>query len=236
MQLTGCVYWRLYQTKVQMEEFNHNFAILVDEDFTLTFKQPLIFSDDVLYLTKLQPTQKKQQNTEQSWKYVFRKVDDQNRVLQPEIKFHWGMTFDQNQLMTSWSLSSLFLQIAPAEFLERSIRSLASAEIFTVSKQVKADLDVVEKVSAVLPKRLDIERHLGEPLSTEQRKDKLVYRYRFLLDSPDIETGYEERAISIIKLYFDNESDDLIKMSGRFAGLKIAIDYRKLIANSGQKS
>lgn len=234
-QLTGCVYWRLYQTKLQMHEFDTNFSILVDNDFTLLFKDPIIYSEDLVELAKLQPTQKHQQSTQYTWKYLFRKVDDENRVLKPEINFYWKMGFNQANRLMSWSLSSLFLEIAPAEFLEVSLRSLAGAEINTTSKQVKADLNSIDKISSSLPKRLDLVAQLGEPLTIERRKDKFIYKYRFMLDSPDIEMGYEQRAISIIKLYFDNDSENLIKMSGRFAGLKIAIDYRKLVGKSSEK-
>ena len=235
-QLTGCVYWRLYQTKVQMEEFDHNFSILVDNTFTLLFNYPILYSNDLLELAKLQPTQKIQlHHAEQAWKYIFRKVDIDNKVLKPEINFYWEMKFNRENRLVSWSLSSLFLKLAPTDFLEASLRSLASAEINTADKQIKSDLNTIDKISTPLPKRLDIKRHIGEPLSIEQRKTKLIYIYRFMLDSPDIETGYENRAISTVKIYFDKHSDELIKMSGRFAGLKIAIDYRKMAADNEQK-
>ena len=229
VQLTGCVYWRLYQTKLQLHEFDKNFSVSVDEEFTLFFKDPIIYSDDLVELTKLQPTQKQQQAIQQTWKYIFRKVDAENKVLIPEVDFYWEMVFNHDDRLVAWSLSSLFLEIAPAEFLEVSLRSLANAEINTANKQVRADLNSIDKISTPLPKRVEIEAQLGEPLAIEKRKDKIIYLYRFKLDSPDIEEGYEERAISVLKIYFDSDSDTLIKMSGRFAGLKIAIDYRKLV-------
>jgi hypothetical protein len=47
--------------------------------------------------------------------------------------------------------------------------------------------------------------------------------------SATLEPGDEEKAVTIIKLYFDNDSEELIKMSSRFAGLNISINYRKLV-------
>ena len=70
---------------------------------------------------------------------------------------------------------------------------------------------------------------LGEPIKIKIKKTKEVYHYHFLLETHDIEEGYEDRALSIVKISFDKQTKEMIKMSGRFAGLKISIDYRKLL-------
>lgn len=200
-----------------------------DDKFTLFFKNPLIYGDDLLYLSKLQPTYKQDRLGGEIWRYVFYKVTAKNERIKPEIKFYWEMQFDQNQRLISCALSPLFLSIAPAEFLEVSIKSIATAKINATTKQVRSNLDLLDKVSTKLPLLADIKNNLGKPKAIEDRKNKFVYIYHFILDSPDIKAGYEKRALSKIKLYFDKNSQELIKMSGRFAGLKISIDYSKLV-------
>lgn len=229
MQLTGCVFWRLYQTKVQLEKFDYNFSITADEDFALLFKHPLIYNNDLVTLAKLQPTQKEQRDEKKIWIYKFRKVDEKNNVLQPEINYFWEIIANKEELITSWSLSSLFLKVAPVEFLELSLRALANAEINTVGRKVRTDLDLVEKITTTLPRRQEIQMHLGEPASIRTRKDEFVYYYRFMLDSPSTKPGDEEAAVTVIKLFFDRDSEELIKMSSRFAGLNVSINYLKLI-------
>jgi hypothetical protein len=71
---------------------------------------------------------------------------------------------------------------------------------------------------------------LGAPIGREKVSVGELLSFRFLLVSPDIEQGYESRAISTVKLTFDAKTERLIKMSGRYAGLKIAINYQNLIA------
>jgi hypothetical protein len=56
-----------------------------------------------------------------------------------------------------------------------------------------------------------------------------IYRYIFKLDAKNIEEGYEDRAISEVKIMFDKNTAELVKMSGRFAGLKISINYRDFL-------
>ena len=57
------------------------------------------------------------------------------------------------------------------------------------------------------------------------------YYYHFLLDTPKIEKGYEERALSVVKLTFDKKTQELTRMAGRFAGLKISIKYRRYLSD-----
>jgi hypothetical protein len=64
-----------------------------------------------------------------------------------------------------------------------------------------------------------------------------VYLYHFLLETHRIEKGYEDRALSEVKISFDKKTQELIRMSGRFAGLKVSINYRKFLNEpSGEPS
>ena len=118
------------------------------------------------------------------------------------------------------------MQIAPPAFLEASFRSLGGAEINEEKQQLKAKAEFMEKISADLPKKSAVIKHLGEPLEITDEPLQEIYFYKFRLDAKEIEEGYEERAISEVRLTFDKSSHELIKMSGRFAGLKISINYR----------
>ena len=56
-----------------------------------------------------------------------------------------------------------------------------------------------------------------------------MYIYRFLLETHHIEEGYEDRALNEVKITFDKKTQELIRMAGRFAGLKVSINYRKFL-------
>jgi hypothetical protein len=43
-----------------------------------------------------------------------------------------------------------------------------------------------------------------------------------------VDKEYEERRIAEAYLYFDPAKDELVRLRGKFAGLKLSIDYRKL--------
>ncbi len=230
LSLTGCAYWwRAYQTYLQMNEFDRYFQVEAADDFTLQFKKPIMYSSDFVSLAKLYPTENNPAKDGRRWRYWFRKVDGNKKLIVPEIKFYSELSFNKEDRITAWSFSSLFLQIAPPEFLEVSLRSIGGAEINKEKMQLKAKTELLDKITAELPKKSAVLAQLGKPLEIKQEKKFEVYVYHFLLDTNNIKEGYEDRALSEVKLSFDKTTQELVKMAGRFAGLKISINYRKFL-------
>jgi hypothetical protein len=226
--LTGCFYWwRTYQTYRQLSDFDENFSTINTESFVLNFKNPRLYSEDFVSLAKLRPTS--EEKTEQGllWRYEFYKVDDKGVQVSPEISFSVSLEFNQDDRIVSCTFSPLFLQIIPAEFLEIAIRSVAQGKINKQTRQLKVDTSKVDKISSVLPLKQVAVAKLGEPIEIIEKDLLQIYIYHFLLNAHDIEEGYEGRALNVIKLFFNKESQEMVKMSGSFAGLKISIDYQK---------
>ncbi|OQW73768.1 MAG: hypothetical protein BVN35_11780 [Proteobacteria bacterium ST_bin11] len=225
--LTGCLHWlHAYQTYLQMDEFDRYFAVTSKEDFTVHFKKPKLLSEDFVSLAKLHASSEEQTADGKRWRYWFRKIDKESKLIAPEVSFYLDLAFNKEDKITDWTFSNLFLQIAPPEFLEASFRSLGGAEINEEKKQLRAKADQMEKIAALLPKKATVIKQLGEPLEITDEEKQEVYLYHFRLDAKDIEEGYEDRALSEVRLMFDKATSELIKMSGRFAGLKISINYR----------
>ncbi len=227
ISLTGCFYWwRAYQTYLQMGEFDDNFSIRVTDDFSVQFKDPLLFGADIVTLAKLHPSKEIDTPAGQQWQYIFRKVDQAGNILLPEIMFYCQLDINQDNKVTSVSFSALFLKIAPPEFLELSFRSLGSSKIDKVNRRLKVDTDKINKINADLPLKSTVLAQLGEPLFIEEAIDHEVYIYHFKLEAYDIKKGYEDRALSVVKLSFAKNTEEMTRMAGRFAGLKISINYK----------
>ncbi|OAH97289.1 hypothetical protein [Methylomonas methanica] len=234
--MTGCLHWlHAYQTYLQMDEFDRYFAVTSKEDFTVHFKQPKLLSEDFVSLAKLHASSEERTGDGKRWRYWFRKIDKDSKLIAPEISFYLDLAFNKEDKITDWTFSNLFLQIAPPEFLEASFRSLGGAEINEEKKQLRAKADQMEKIAALLPKKATVIKQLGEPLEITDEEKQEVYLYHFRLDAKDIEEGYEDRALSEVRLMFDKTTSELIKMSGRFAGLKISINYRNFQEEDDKK-
>ena len=224
--LTACVWLRLLQLKHQLEQFDENFATEVSDHFTLIFKHPVLLNDDFVTLAKLQPTNKAQMPTGSRWIQAFHKIDAQG-TLQPGVDFFFTLDFDQDDYLTRWDFSAVFMAMVPAQFFEDSIRSLAKGRVDEASRKFKVDVKDRAKITVRPPTLQELTAVLGEPLETSEEDGKHVYLYRFLVDSPHIDKDYQDRRITDVRLYFDPKTQELTRMGGRFIGLKININLIK---------
>lgn len=228
--LSGCMYWvRAYQVYLQMNEFDRNFSVVTSDEFTLRFKEPILYSKDFVSLSKLYASQDDPTPEGRRWRYWFHKVDGNNKLIKPEVKFYSDLNFNKENRLIAWSFSSLFLAIAPPKFLEVSLRSIGGAEIDKEKQQLKANSALLEKISEDLPKKPSVLAQLGDPFEIKDEGEQEIYIYRFLLETHRIEEGYEDRALNEVKITFDKKTQELIRMAGRFAGLKVSINYRKFL-------
>ena len=228
--LSGCIYWiRAFQTYQQMGEFDRYFNTVTTDEFTLQFKEPILYSKDFVSLSRLYASEDVPTPNGRRWRYWYRKVDANNKLIVPEIKFYSDLNFNKEGRIIAWSFSSLFLQIAPPKFIEVSLRSLGGAEIDKEKRQLRANSKLIDKISEDLPRKSVVLAQIGEPLEIKDEGDVEVYMYHFLLETHHIDKGYEDRALNEVKLSFDKKTGELIRMNGRFAGLKVSINYRKFL-------
>jgi hypothetical protein len=225
--LSGCVYFRLLEAKNQLANFERNFRVQVTDDyFHLDFLNPVLLSEDFRYLTKLHPSRIEKLPQGYRWYLDFHQMDS---PAQPGKTIVFGMTFNGKDKLSGWDFSPVFLEMAPATFLEASIRSLGKGKVDEGRRQLKVDAEDLPRVSAAPPNRRKILEVLGPPAEESLKDGMTLYVYRFKADAVPLGEEGENRRIAVTKLYFNPVTDELVKMSSRFVGLKIAIDYRKLI-------
>lgn len=230
--LSGCVYVRLLAVKQQLSKFDTYFRVNVSDVFNLEFNKPVLFREDFDNLAKLSPSRTEPLSGGKRTVYELQKLNSDGRLAEPQVPMEFILEFDEKDMLTSWTFSSVFLAMFPAEFLEISLRALGASKIFRARRQVRADLSKIDIGSARLPRRQTIESVLGLPLQVVKRENAERLLYRFKLKAEKVEAGYEERQFTLLKLDFDSRTHELLKMSGRFVGMKIAVDYRKFRSES----
>ena len=224
--LSACVWLRLLELKNQLANFDENITTESSDHFTLVFKNPVLINDDFVTLAKLQPTSKQQTPTGSRWIQAFHKIDVKGN-LQPGIDFFFTLEFDQEDRLTRWDFSKLFMTMVPAQFFEDSIRSLAKGKVDETNHRFKVDPKDRAKILVKPPTLQQIKDAMGEPVDTGKDDGKNVYVYRFLVDSPWIDPDYQDRRITDVYLYFEPKTNELTRMGGRFIGLKININLVK---------
>lgn len=151
--LSGCMYWiRAYQVYLQMDEFDRHFSVVANDEFTLRFKDPILYSKDFVSLSKLYASQDDPTPEGRRWRYWFRKVDGNNNLIKPEVKFYSDLNFNKENRLIAWSFSSLFLAIAPPKFLEVSLRSIGDTKSTKKNNNSKPTRHCWKKFPMICPK------------------------------------------------------------------------------------
>jgi len=228
--LTACVYTRLLSVKNQLSEFDQHFAVRVtDGHFILDFKHPILYDHDFVSLTHLNPSRTLTRPDGYQWFLDFSPESPGRGPDSTPEKIIFAMTFGEDHKLRSWDFSPLFLKMAPPAFLEASLRALGKGTILTRHKQLKVDYQNIPRITAATPDVDSLVSALGKPVEILQKDDLDVYVYRFRADSSATEKAHENLRQAEAKLYMDRNTQTLVKMSSRFAGLKLSIDYRKMM-------
>lgn len=226
--LSGCVYIRLLELKNQFNEFDRYIIIKKDASFSLYFKQPVLEKKDILNLSKLNPSQILSDDDGEIWTYHFDKIHNPHQQNHQPVSLIFRFRFNDKGKLQQWYFPDEFLAIVPDEFLEASLRSLGQATIFKLSRKIKADVTRLN-TTAKPPDQSSVQKVFGPPYDIANENKFQRFFYRFKLNTDHIEQGYEERQIALVKLDFIPVRKILFKASPRFAGLKVSINYSKLL-------
>ena len=233
--LSGCVWLRLLEIKYQLADFDAHMRVQVaNQHFILNLLHPVLFSEDFRYLTKLHPSRIEALPQGYRWFLDFR-VDPVSSKRKTAGAIAFALTFTPDDQLAAFDFSPLFLEMAPPAFLEASIRALGSGKIDQGKKQLKVDPEDLPRLSAKLPSRSRIVEVMGPPAEEFRDRDLNVLRYRLKAEALPVEPEYENRRLAEVKLSFDPSTDELVRLAGRFAGLKLAIDYRKFLPSRARE-
>jgi hypothetical protein len=231
--LTGCVWLRLLEIKNQLADFDVSVRTEVeDQHFILHFRKPVLLSEDFVYLSKLRPSRTEALAQGAYRWYLDFRIDPSTNAEQRRKRISFAMTYDKRNRLSAFDFSPLFMEMAPRAFLEASIRSLGLGKIDEEKRQLKVAPEDLPKLAGALPKSGEITGVLGPPQQEEQEAGLRVLIYHFVAESLPVDREYEDRRIAEARLYFDPKKDEMIGLKGRFAGLKLTIDYRRLVSPS----
>ena len=232
LALSGCVWLRLLEVKGQVDDFDKNIAITITDRLSLRFRHPVMYDEDFLYLTDLNPTRIDAMPQGTRWIVDFHKLDRNGRFEVPRKTLTFIMDFNAGRKLSGFSFSPLFLAMAPPQFLEASIRSLGKGRVDAGKRQLRVDPSDLPKIDASLPTRADMHRIYGRPYSIAKDGDDTRFVYRFLADVRPRSPKAESKRLAEVKLLFQGPRETLAQMEGKFVGLKLRIDYRKLRGQS----
>ena len=224
----SCVYLRFLKVKNQMADFNENFEISEENGLSLIFLNPVLHPGDMVWLMGTEPTIKEVGDDKVVWiyelvkRYRNKKNDKENFDIPFKLKF-------VDSRLNSLTLPERFTKYFSKSLFEKFLSTFGEAEISKDDKSASSRYEGMD--SSEIPSTREIRAVLGKPYYNRVRKGKLTYVYRYKILSPD-----PEKDLGIRIIYnFNKETELLESVEANIKGLKVLIEFTKLINGSGQQ-
>ena len=200
--LSGCVYLRLLEVKLQLGKFDRYFALRTDDGLVILCHQPVIRPDDVRWFGVMPETIQRLGHAEQ-WqvRWVKQLLPGATEKLEYDIVLELG--FADNKL-NRIGIPERYFAVMPKAFLVGVIKSFGRGRIDQSGKAVEASITAPDVASA-RPKLAAVDQLLGAPTEKHVEGRLTVLRYRYVPATKESRAGVFDMI-----LHFDSASGDLV--------------------------
>ena len=219
--ITSCVFVRMMKVKNQLNDFGTNFDLNDERGLTLVFKNPVLLTDDVLWIMKGSPVSVETIDQGDLWTYVFQK---QHTVSQDE-----GDTYNipilmviEDDKLTEITFPKRFLKNLSIPLLKKMLISMGNADVSKLRRS--ASSKYTGKDAAEIPTSDNVIETLGIPYETEDLGENSKLSYLYYLEDTQ---GNASSDNLNFELWFvaDNEDKRLKRVGGKIRGVKMSLDF-----------
>lgn len=219
--LSSCIFFRMLDVRDQLNDFETNFDLHDSRGLTLVFKNPVLLSDDVIWLMKGSPVSIKPEGEGQLWTYVFEKQYTTSQDEEGEYDIPILMVMQDDKL-TEVTFPERFLKNLSIPLLKEMLASMGNADISKLSRS--ASSKYTGEDASEIPTSDNVQETLGIPYEVENlgASSKLTYLY-YLEDAQ----GNATKDNLNFELWFVAGNDDKVlkKIGGKIRGIKLSMDF-----------
>jgi len=219
--LCGCIYLRLNALRNQLAEFDRFVTVGGEPDLALTFKRPVLWSEDLTTLFKQPPTEQREAGSLKTCLWVVEK--ERAPVAEDPGAFRFTFT----TLFTSNKLSQLvipreLLRVVPREAAVRMFKAMGRAQVNKGRRRADTQFPTDGKASdQFVCITQDVKRLLGTPQKTQSDNLATTWHYRFVLRPP---ANHPEPGMSILAQFVFRKTDDrLTSAQVEFSGHQVNV-------------
>lgn len=180
---SGCVYLRLLQLKLQLGDFEKNFAVDTRDGLALTFKNPMLLDEDVEKFFRWVPDGRQKSGTAEKWHFAWIKDSAPAEAAQPPVEITFDLFFSEGKLVKIVAPEKFFAATLPKSLALAGLRSLGHAKVDKEKRRADSTISSDELKDAAADRfltRTGMLEALGQPSSPPTTKDDLeVWRYQF---------------------------------------------------------
>ncbi len=221
LTLTGCIFFRMLSVKDQLNDFETNFDLNDERGLTLVFKNPVLLSDDIIWLMKGSPGSVEFTEEGELWTYVFKK---QHTISQEE-----GNSFDipvvivvEDDKLTEITFPKRFLKNLSIPLLKKMLSSMGNADVSKLGRSASSKYS--GKDASEIPTTDNVMETLGVPYETQVINGETNLAYLYYLEDAE---GNASGDNLNLELWFEAGSDDKVLKSvgGKIRGIKLYLDF-----------
>lgn len=219
--LSSCIFVRMVKVKNQLNDFEINFDLNDERGLTLVFKNPVLLTDDVIWLMKGSPVSVETIDEGQLWTYVFQK---QHTVSQDE-----GDKYDIPILMvmedgklTEITFPKRFLKNLSIPLLKKMLTSMGNADVSKLGRSASSKFSGDDPTE--IPTSDNVVETLGVPYEVEDLGENSKLSYLYYSEDSD---GSANKDNLNFELWFiaGNKDKALKTTGGKIRGVKLSLDF-----------
>jgi hypothetical protein len=221
ISITGCVYLRLLEVKRQLSNFEDYFKIGNQHELTLICLKPVLLPEDVIWLTKLNPTSKEQTDQGELWRYIFEKRYSGPKNEDGNFDMPVSMLF-LNGKLREVRLPERFSKVVSKALLIKMFKSMGSAKVSELRGSASSRFE--GKDSLEIPTEQFVIRVLGKPFDIEDFEHTLKFIYRYDLKRTEPGQNSEDSELRT-RFTFQRGEERLLKAEGKFSRFNMSMDF-----------
>lgn len=205
----------------QLNDFETNFDLNDERGLTLVFKNPVLMSDDVIWLMKGSPLSVKPEQEGQLWTYVFQKQYLTSQEEGDEYDIPILMVMEDDKL-TEVSFPERFLNNLSIPLLKKILASMGNADISKLSRSASSKYEGDDPNE--IPTSDNVQETLGIPYEIEDLGENSKLSYLYYLEDAQ---GNATKDNLNFELWFIAGNDDkaLKRVGGKIRGIKLSLDF-----------
>src|SRR5471032_2046119 len=136
----GCVYWRLLQLKLQLGDFDRNFAVDTRDGLTLTCRNPLLLDEDFVQFFHWVPDARQRSGTAEKWHFAWVKEPAADAAGEAPLEVGLDLLFSNGKLVKIIAPEKFFAASLPKSLALAALHSLGNAKIDQEKRQANSTI------------------------------------------------------------------------------------------------
>lgn len=215
--LSGCVYLRLLELKLQLNRFDDKFALQTEDGLGIVCHDPVLKTSDVRWIG-LYPASVNKLGRAEQWRVRWVKVLPPEVTEPAEFDIVLDLGF-ANDRLTRVTIPERYFKVMPKQFVIGVIKSLARGKIDQGKKQIDAKVAAAD-IAAARPSLPAIDKLLGLPSEEHEEGTTTLVRYQYIPDTREAKAGVFDMLLT-----FDTKSGELLRWRGKTPVGTIGFDF-----------